>query len=180
MFDIKKILRDAGVESGLVDTLADTIKAEIPKEFVSKTQYSKKVNQIDELNGTIADLEAKVSNPTTDEFKGKYETLEKEFNDFKNNIELEKTTNIKTSLLEKKLKGEGVNDKLVKLLMKEFDLNNLEVENDDFKGWADIVQPVRENYSDFFSKVEESGATPIMPPTLGSGGVDPFIAGFGK
>jgi hypothetical protein len=69
--DLKAILKRCGLEGELVDTIADTIKAEIPKEFVSKQQYNKKVGAIDELNNTIADLEAKIENSNTDEYKSK-------------------------------------------------------------------------------------------------------------
>lgn len=164
--DIKAILKSHGIEGELVDTIADTIKAEIPKEFVSKAQYSKKVNLIDELNTTIADLEAKTG---TDEYKSKYEALEKEFNDFKTGIETEKINTAKSSTLREQLKAEGFNEKMIKLLEKNFDLETIEIEEDKIKGWEDMIKPIREEYADFIPKDTQTGNPPATPPTNVSG-----------
>ena len=168
MLDIKAILKANGIEGEAVDAIADTIKAEIPKDFVAKTQYNKKIAAIEDLNVTIADLQAKAEIQNTDEYKTKYEALETEFNDFKQNIETEKVNSTKTDLLRKKLQTEGVNEKVIKLLEKEFDLNTLEVENDDIKDWDNLINPVKENYSDFFKVTETIQGNPpnTPPPTL--------------
>lgn len=161
--DIKAILKRCGVEGELVDTIADTINAEIPKEFVSKAQYSKKVNLIDELNTTIADLEAKTG---TDEYKSKYEALEKEFNDFKTGIETEKINTAKSSTLREQLKAEGFNEKMIKLLEKNFDLETIEIEEDKIKGWDDMIKPIREEYADFILVETQTGNPPATPPAI--------------
>lgn len=180
MLDIKAILKANGIEGEAVDAIADTIKAEIPKDFVAKTQYNKKIAAIEDLNATVADLQAKAEIQNTDEYKTKYEALETEFNDFKQNIETEKVNSTKTDLLRKKLQTEGVNEKVIKLLEKEFDLNTLEVENDDIKDWDNLINPVKENYSDFFKVTETiQGNPPNTPPTPGKlPEGDAFLSGF--
>lgn len=162
--DLKKILTDAGVTSELVGTIADTIKAEIPKEFVSKAQYSKKVNLIDELNVTIADLEAKGGK---DDYKTKYDELNIQFDSYKNGIELEKTNNQKKSLVLDSLKKEGFNEKILNLLVKEFDLEKMEIEEDKIKGWEDTIKPLKESYKDFIQVEETQGKPPATPNNAG-------------
>lgn len=162
--DLKAILKRCGLEGELVDTIADTIKAEIPKEFVSKQQYNKKVGAIDELNNTIADLEAKIENSNADEYKGKYEALQSEFDTYKNNIEVEKSNEQKRGLLTEQLKKEGFNEKILKLLTKEIDLETLEIENNAIKDWDNIVNPLKENYSDFIKQESVSGLGSVQPP----------------
>lgn len=164
--DIKAILKRCGVEGELVDTIADTINAEIPKEFVSKAQYSKKVNLIDELNNNIADLEAKGN---TDEYKTKYEALEIEYNNFKTGIETEKTNATKSSTLREQLKAEGFNEKMIKLLEKNFDLESIEIEEDKIKGWDNMVKPIKEEYADFIPVETQTGNPPATPPANVSG-----------
>lgn len=176
MIDIKKILTDAGVSSELVDTIADTIKAEIPKEFVAKTQYNKKVAQIDELNNKVADLEATSSNDTS---KAELETVKAEFEAYKNNIETEKVNGTKKSKLTELLKKEGANEKLVGLLLKEFDLEKIEIDGDNIKDWDNVIKPVKEGYSDCFATVETVGNPPATPPQNNTGQADPFLQGFG-
>lgn len=154
--DLKAILKRCGLEGELVDTIADTIKAEIPKEFVSKQQYNKKVGAIDELNNTIADLEAKIENSNTDEYKSKYEALEEKYNNLQ--------TQYKGGLLTEQLKKEGFNERILKFLTKEIDLENLEIENDTIKDWDNIVNPLKENYSDFIKQESVSGLGSVQPP----------------
>lgn len=158
--DIKKILLDNGVSSEVVDTIADTIKAEIPKEFVSKAQYSKKVGLIDELNNTIADLEAKAGN---DDFKTKYEELNTQFENYKNELEIQKINSQKKDLIVSNLKKEGFNDKIVNLLIKEFDLDKIEVEEDNIKDWDNTITPLKETYADFIQVEGTEGQPPAQP-----------------
>lgn len=164
MIDIKKILADNGITGDVVNTIADTIKAEIPKEFVSKTQYAKKVNLIDELNNNIADLEAKAGEGTeTNEFKEKFEALTNEFDQYKANIIAEKTNNQKKSLIIENLKKEGFNEKIINLLVKDFELDKIEVEEDKIKGWEETVTPFKETYKDFIQVEETQGINPGTP-----------------
>ena len=167
--NITEILKSYGVESEKIDSISDAINKEIPKEFVSKKQYAKKVDYIDELNNTIADMEANQKKVDTDEYKNKYNDLVKDFELYKNNIETEKNNTVKTSLLKEALKTDGVtNDKLANLLLKEFDLNKIEIEDNKIKGYEELSKGLKENYSDFFSTTKTIGNNPATPPTDGN------------
>lgn len=177
--NIKQILKNAGLEESVVNSLAETINAEIPKEFVKKDQYNKKVQLIDSMQEQMNDLEAKANNVNTDEYKSKYETLMQEFDQFKADIENKETIANKTSLLKDQLKESGVtNPKLIDLLAREFEVDKLEIEENKIKGWEEILNPVKENYSDFFVVESTSGAEPNTPPQNNPSEVDPFLAGF--
>lgn len=169
MIDIKKILTDNGVSGEVVDTIADTIKAEIPKEFVSKAQYNKKVAKIDELNNTIADLEAEGENDTS---KKELEELKAEYDKYKNSVESEKTNAVKVNAIKKLLNENGVkNEKLANLLIKEIELDKIEFDEDkNIKGVDDLIKPIKENYGDFFSKTTIQGNPPTTPPNGGNNG----------
>lgn len=178
--NIKDILKAHGVESDKIEAITDSINQEIPKEFVSKKQYSKKVAEIETLNGTIADLEAKGDNSNTDEWKSKYEAKETEFNDYKTQIETEKVNSDKTNKLTQLLKSNGVtNDKLANLLLKNVDLTTIELENDTIKGADSIIEGFKTYYNDFFTKTTVVGNPPATPPTNTNTETDPFLKGFG-
>lgn len=164
--DIKAILKSHGIEEEVASTIAEKLNAEIPKEFVSKKQYQKKVSAIDELNETIADLEAKATSNGAQE---ELDKLKQEFETYKNNIETEKTNAIKSSTLREQLKAEGFNEKMIKLLEKNFDLESIEIEEDKIKGWDDMIKPIREEYADFIPKDTQQGNPPATPPANVSG-----------
>ena len=164
--DIKAILKSHGIEEEVASTIAEKLNAEIPKEFVSKKQYQKKVSAIDELNETIADLEAKATSNGAQE---ELDKLKQEFETYKNNIETEKTNATKSSTLREQLKAEGFNEKMIKLLEKNFDLESIEIEEDKIKGWDDMIKPIREEYADFIPKETQTGNPPATPPANVSG-----------
>lgn len=181
--NIKQILKNAGLEESVVNSLAETINAEIPKEFVSKAQYSKKIALIDSMQEQINDFEAKASNVKEDEYKAKYEALVGEFDQYKADIQNKETRANKSNLLNAKLKESGVtNPKLISLLSKEFDLDKIEIEDNNIKDWDNILNPVKENYSDFFETTGISGAEPNNPPQNNPGNSDnnPLADALGK
>ena len=167
--DIKAILTKQGVPSEFIDSTVEALKVEMTKEFVSKKQYERKRDEVDTLNSKIADLEIDLKKANTDEYKAKYEELEKEYNDFKTGIETEKINTAKSSTLREQLKAEGFNEKMIKLLEKNFDLETIEIEEDKIKGWDDMIKPIREEYADFIPKDTQTGNPPATPPTNVSG-----------
>lgn len=172
--NLKAILTKAGITEN-VDEIVDNIKSEICTEFVSKKQYAKKNERVDELEGKLADLELSQK----DDYKQKYEALEAEFNDYKNNLEVEKNNNIKNGVLVEHLKQSGVNEKLIPLLSKEFNIEEIEVEDNKIKGWEDKIKPIQETYKDFFTVSEERGQDISVPPANNNTTAeDPFLMGF--
>lgn len=156
MLNIKKILQDNGVTEGL-DGLEDAITKEIGKDFVPKTQYAKKVQALEEATAKISDMEA------TDK-SGELEKIKGEFEAYKQNIEAEKVRGGKIDKLTAQLKGEGFNEKIVKLLTKQLDVDSIEIENESIKGWDELVKPLKTEYADFISVQKEEGAGSANPP----------------
>lgn len=177
--DIRKILKEFNVEEGVIEDLKEAITKDIGTEFVPRTQYNKKIKALDEIQEKYNDLEARQS---SDEYKSKYETLEKEFNDYKTSIETEKTNASKSSTLREHLKAEGFNEKIINLLTKNFDLEKVEVEEGKIKGWEEMVKPMKEEYGDFISVEQQQGNPPANPPATNSAGGEsnPLADALGK
>ena len=163
--DIKAILKRHGIEGEAVNSIAETINAEIPKEFVSKAQYNKKIGQIDDLQNNVADLEAKLANTNTDEYKSKYEEATKALEDFKKDIETKEINKSKSDKVINALKEVGFNEKIVKLISKDIALDKIEIEEDKIKDWDSIVEPYKNEYSDFIQADNVSGNVPGTPFT---------------
>lgn len=175
--DIKKILSDNGITEN-IDKLEDLISKEIGKSFVPKTQYNKKVQALDTLAEEKNEIEAKLQASSNSEDAQKLADLQQEFDNYKNNIETKQIVEQKTSKLTESLKTEGFNDKIISLLTKEFDIDNIEIEEDKIKNWEELVKPVKESYADFISNTVEVGAGSITPPANNNTGADAFLAGF--
>lgn len=163
--NIKEILKANGVEAEKLDDIVDTINNEyIGQNFVSKKQYSKRTSEIASLNEKIADLESNNTGSKASEWENKYNTLKQDFDGYKANIEAEKNNSIKIEKIKSNLLADGVNEKLVNLLVKEIDLESVTLKDNTIEKWEDISKPLKENYADFYSKTKIDGAPPAVPP----------------
>lgn len=175
--NLKELLKEFKLEAEVTESIIDKINAELPKSFVPKDQYNKKAKEVTDLSNKVHDFEAERSNDTT---ASELKRITKEYEDYKKSIETEQVHSVKRGKLEEALKGEGANDKLLKLLITQFDLDKLEIVDDKIKDWNEVAKPVKEAYSDLFSKTEERGTPPMNPPTSGVSDVniDVFMEGF--
>lgn len=177
--NIEQILKNNGIEDEKVATLIEVINGELPKHFVPKSQYNKKIQALQELQEKADDLTVKVETLSKDNGEDKYNQLQKEYDDYKKSIEVEKSNQVKTSKIKDQLKKDGANEKIINLLLKEFDLSSVEVEEENIKDWEVISKSVKENYSDFFAKTENKGTENITPPKNNVfNDNDPFLQGL--
>lgn len=105
----------------------------------------------------------------------------KELRDYKTQKETELVRNTKTAALEKILAANNVsNDKARRLLIKAIDLDKIELsEKGDIKDAEKIVNPLKAEYSDFFTEVMPGGArpAPAVPGALPGAQTDLSLAG---
>lgn len=98
---------------------------------------------------------------------------------YKTNTETAKTTESKTAALTKALEAQKANPKAIKLLLKEFALDKVELDDKgEIKGFDELVKPVKENYSDFFGVEVIAGAQAAKnPPNSPTGANEPKTLG---
>ncbi|MGL5646714.1 MAG: hypothetical protein ACRDDY_02590 [Clostridium sp.] len=166
--DIKRILKKFSVEESIIEDMKDEITKEIGTDFIPKTQYAKKINQIDLLQEKLDDLEAKEGKD--DGYKQKFEDVTKEYEAFKNNIETTKVTDEKKTILKSFLAENGyTNGKIVDLLLKEVDLEKVNLEEGKLKDFD--IKSIDDNYAEFKTKVNTGGTPPAgggtTPPPTG-------------
>lgn len=159
--NIEQILKNAGVDESLVSSVAETIKSEIPKSFVKKEQYNKKVNTIDSLQEKINELEARGSAPN--EWEEKYKDIETQLNQYKQ----KESARNKAGVIDSVLKEKGFNqDNIRRLIIKSLDLNSIEV--NDGKIGDETVSRIVEDYKEFIPVTTVVGSNPANPVTGGN------------
>lgn len=161
--DLTKILKRFNVEESVLEEFKEAITKEIGTGFIPKTQYQKKISALDEVQEKYNELEAKLNNVNTDEFKTKYEELEQQFNTYKTEIENAKTNESKMNILKSNLANEKFNKDIIDLLIKEFDLDKVELEDNNIKEWDNLVSPLKERYKGFIQEETTVGATAAKP-----------------
>lgn len=128
---------------------------------------------LDMHNAELTEAKEKAVDLTKYVEKSKYDELEARLNKFKDYDELvkfkedalKKELNVKkTDAVINLLKENNANQKAVKLLAKEFDIDSIELdENGKVKNADDLIKGVKENYADFFTQEETGGASPRNP-----------------
>lgn len=128
---------------------------------------------LDMHNAELTEAKEKSVDLTKYVEKSKYDELEARLNKFKDYDELvkfkedtlKKELNVKkTDAVIALLKENNANQKAVKLLAKEFDIDSIELdENGKVKNADDLIKGVKENYADFFTQEENGGVSPRNP-----------------
>lgn len=180
--DLLKILKNAGIEESRIEEVKDSITREIGTDFIPKTQYQKKVLALNELQEKYNDIEAAATSENKDEYKEKYSALEQEFNAFKTNLEAEKVRGTKLSILKSKLEEEKFNKDIIGLLAKEFDIDSLEIEDNNIKEWDSLATPIKDKYKGFIQEEVVSGTSSANPTQITNTKVDtnPLADALGK
>lgn len=125
---------------------------------------------LDMHNAELTEAKEKAVDLTNYVEKSKYDELEEKLNDYDDLVKFKEETskrelNVKkTNAIMSMLKDNNANQKAIKLLAKEFDLENIEFdENGKIKNADELIKGVKETYADFFTQEENGGASPKKP-----------------
>ena len=161
---LKEILQD--------EALVSKVTQELGKHFIPKDQYNKKINDLQTVTDeystfkksqeqTTRELESlKTKAQLADEYKGKYEQLETTVQTLKSDSDKQVSRIKKEYLLERKLIANKAVEDGIDLLKKEFDVDALELDGDDFKNWDEAFAPVRDKRKSFFYAEKVEGQAP--------------------
>jgi hypothetical protein len=155
----------------LTDEQLEKVKQELPKHFVAKDQYNKKVDelklksdeygtlskQLEDNKTLMGDLQKKAE--LTDEYKTKLEQQVSAFDSYKADADKRVDQMLKRSAIEKSLLASKAAPDAVDLLLNEFNLDDIKLsEKGEVLGFNEILAPIQEKRKSLF--VTESMSTP--------------------
>lgn len=114
----------------------------------------------------------KKSKGADDSYKEKYEKEHKDYEDYKKQIQAEKTKASKTEAYKALLKKAGVSDKRIDSVLKVTSMDDVELDDKgEVKDADKKVEAIKQEWADFIVKTEEQGAGTETPPSgAGAGG----------
>ena len=129
--NILEILKGLGIEDDLASQIETGIKSEIHKSFVSKEQYNKKIDSLNSLEAKIKEIETKkqpVGEKVKDENSEVINSILAKLNQFE---EREKKQAAQTRLdkIKTELETKGMNPKISSLVLKNIDLDKVNLIN---------------------------------------------------
>lgn len=156
--DIKQILQNNGLEEGVANQIAQAINSELPKHFVKKEQYNKKVSVIDSLQEQINDFEARKNAPN--KFEELYNNALKEIEGFKT----KESNSKKISKIKEELKKANYTDeKIIDSISRTIDLSSIEIAEGKLNGFS--IESIDNTFGAFKTQVIPSGHTSATPPS---------------
>lgn len=158
-------LTDEQVDA-VIEAHSETVEALKKDRDTYKTDASKLKDVQKELD------ELKESAGTENEWKDKYDAKQKEFDDFKKDLESEKTKELKVAEYKALLKEANVSDKLIELVVKAnaTDIEALELDdNSKIKDIDKVKESITEKYADYITDSDTEGAGTETPPGTNGG-----------
>lgn len=165
---VKEILSEAGAEAEKIAEAVDKIIAghaatvEALKE--ERDSYKTEAEKVPGIQKELDDLK-KAAKDGKD-----YQTLKKEFDDYKDKVEKEKVRGAKEEAFKQVLKDAGIADRHYSKIIKYSDVDGLELDEDGkLKNAKDLLKSIKEEWSDHVDTTSTSGAkTPTPPANNGS------------
>lgn len=174
MADFESIIKgycseDGGIPSDAIAKLTKAISSTVGNEFVEKTRYKAKLEEIDTLKAEKQTAEDSAT--TAERWKTKHDALKAEFDNYKNDVEARETRSAKEKAYRALLKAvnaeEKYHDKLVKASAD--DIDKIELDNDgNVKNVDKLTDKIKSDWSDFIRTETETGADTPKPPTSGA------------
>lgn len=178
MADFESIIKnhaseDGSIPSDAIGKLAKAISTAVGNEFVDKSRYKAKLEEIDELTGKLQTAEDSVT--TADKWKTKYTALKEDFTKYKADQSAKETYAAKEKAYRAILKAANINEKRYGTVLRSAKadgiIDGIELdENGGAKDAGKLTEAAKTDWADFVLTTETTGAVISRPPT-NTGGI---------
>lgn len=168
MADFENIIRthigeDGSIPPEAIAKLAKAISTAVGNEFVDKTRYKAKLEEIDVLKSEKQTAEDSAT--TAEKWKTKYEALKSDFETYKGEQTKKETHNAKKNAYRELLKEIGVSEKRIDAVLKVSDVDGVELdEKGQIKDADKLSESVKTEWADFITTTTTKGAKTPTPP----------------
>ena len=168
MADFESIVRnhvgeDGNIPSEAIAKLVKAISTAVGNEFVEKSRYKAKLEEIDAL--TEEKQTAQDSATTAEKWKTKYQALKDDFDTYKTEQTKKESHAAKEKAYRALLQEAGVSEKRLESVLKVSDIDSVELDDKGGIKDADTLEKnIREEWADFIPTTTIRGADTATPP----------------
>ena len=162
----RKMLKAMGIDDEKIDQIIEA-HTEVTDALKNENEgLKKKANDYDTVKKELDGLKA---NPT-DDWKEKHDKVKKEFDDYKNGIESEKTLASKKNAVKSIVENAGIKDPaIVELIMLKTKYDDIQLDGDKVKDAEALTNTLKTNYAAYVEKDSKDGAKVDNPPKNNGG-----------
>lgn len=164
----RKFLAALGIEADKVDEIiaAHTEVTDALKE--ERDKYKTDAEKLPEVEAELKELKGKAEGE--DPYKEKFEKLQKEYKDYKADIEAKATTAKKENAFKAMLKEIGIPEKRIDSVIKVSDVSKIEFDDEGkVKDGDKLKDSLKTEWADFIPTTKTEGAKTATPPTNTAG-----------
>ena len=174
MADFENIIKNHTGEDGSIpaDAIAKLVKAistAVGNEFVEKTRYKAKLEEIDTLKGEKQTAEDNAT--TAEKWKKKYDALKGEFDSYKETQTAKETKTAKEKAVRAYYESKNITGKSLDIAMRgsAAEIDAVELENGKIKDASALDELISGTFAGLVSKTTVTGAKTDTPPANNGG-----------
>lgn len=172
----RKLLEGMGIEEKQVETIIEAHSETVTALKAERDKAREQAEKVPELQKQLE--EAQAASKGDGEWEKRYNEEHQALEDFKAQVEAERTEAEKAQAYRNMLAKAGVDPKRVDAIMRVTDLSGVEMEDGKLKDEDKLEESAKDEWSAFIVKTRQVGSEPATPPqsTAGAEGADPGIA----
>ena len=157
----RKMLKAMGIEEEKIEQIIEAHTETTDALKVERDTFKEKAGQYDDVKKELDGLKAN----HTDDWKDKHDKVKKEFDDYKNGIESEKTLASKKNAVKSIIENAGIKDPaIVELIMLKTKYDDIELDGDKVKNAETLTNTFKTDYAAYVEKDSKDGAKVDNPP----------------
>lgn len=151
----------------IIKAHSDTVEA-LKEE---RDSFKEKAEKFDKIQKDLEVANQKIEDLSKDDtYKVKYDALKEDFNEYKKNVETEKTNNSKSAAYKQLLKEIGISEKRIDAVARLAELDKIKLDKDGkIEGSEELKKSLSEEWADFITRDGKEGAGISTPPGNGGG-----------
>lgn len=163
----RSMLKGMGLTGEQIDTIIDAHAETVDGLKEERDGYKDDAAKVKGLEKKVADLEkenADLKNSGDDGWKEKHDAVKADFDAYKKDVESKEERTAKEKAYRDILKDAGLNEKGIEKAVKYADWDSIELEDGKVKDGKTHIKSVKEEWAEYVTKTNASGATTTTPP----------------
>ena len=173
----RKFLSAMGIDSDKIDEIINAHRETVDGLKDEAEKYKADAEKLPAVQKELNEAKEAMANGDKSPYKVKYEAkveelneLQKEFDDFKADVDAKEITAKKTDAYRQLLKDAGVSEKRIDAVLRVSDIDSVELDKDGKIKDADkLTEAIKSEWADFIVDVSEQGARTATPPDNNGG-----------
>lgn len=166
----RKLLKALGIEDEKADQILEAHTETVNEIREERDRYKADAEQLPGVQQELAELKEAAEQNANNPYKAQYETIKKQFEDYKADVAAKEVKANKVAAYRKLLKEQGISDKFIDPIMKVTSVDDLELDDKgQFTNEEDLKKNIKTEYEAFAVKEETHGAQSYNPPGTGGG-----------